>query len=226
MVWATLLLLIIAVFSFWELRVCEGAHLGRHFVVWLYDLAATRYNKIKEFDFDWERRVLGEPITEVLSSLADAKLLDVGAGTGRVARTLLALWNFNGTIINLEPSSKMLSVGRSSTETERSFWIRSFAVPLPFDNDAFDIVISLEILEFTPNPRKTLAELARVLRPGGWLIVTNRVGWEAKWIFGRTFRKDLFPMVLEKAGFQDITVYPWQVNYDLAWARKPLEISI
>lgn len=223
---AVLLLIIAAALCIWEFIVCEGAHLGRRFVVWLYDLAATRYNNIKDFDFDWERRVLGEPITDVLSSLADAKLLDVGAGTGRLARTLLALWNFDGTIINLEPSSKMLSLGRSATETAYSFWIRSFAVPLPLASDTFDIVISLEILEFTPNPRRTLAELARVLRPGGWLIVTNRVGWEAKWIFGRTFRKEVFPSVLEKAGLQDITIYPWQVNYDLAWARKPFEITI
>ncbi|MCH7588576.1 MAG: class I SAM-dependent methyltransferase [Chloroflexi bacterium] len=223
---AVLLLIIAAALCIWEFIVCEGAHLGRRFVVWLYDLAATRYNNIKDFDFDWERRVLGEPITDVLSSLADAKLLDVGAGTGRLARTLLALWNFDGTIINLEPSSKMLSLGRSATETAHSFWIRSFAVPLPLASDTFDIVISLEILEFTPNPRKTLAELARVLRPGGWLIVTNRVGWEAKWIFGRTFRKEVFPSVLEKAGLQDITIYPWQVNYDLAWARKPFEITL
>ena len=223
---AVLLLIIAAALCIWEFIVCEGAHLGRRFVVWLYDLAATRYNNIKDFDFDWERRVLGEPITDVLSSLADAKLLDVGAGTGRLARTLLALWNFDGTIINLEPSSKMLSLGRSATETAHSFWIRSFAVPLPLASDTFDIVISLEILEFTPNPRRTLAELARVLRPGGWLIVTNRVGWEAKWIFGRTFRKEVFPSVLEKAGLQDITIYPWQVNYDLAWARKPFEITL
>ena len=221
-----LLLLIVATFAFWEFRVCEGAHLGRQFVVWLYDLAATRYDKIKDFDFAWEQRVLGEPITDVFSSLADAKILDVGAGTGRLARTLLAIWNFNGTIINLEPSSKMLTLGRSLTNSERAAWIRSFAVPLPFENDAFDMVISLEILEFTPNPRKTLRELVRVLRPGGWLIVTNRVGWEAKWILGRTFRKEIFPMVLSKAGLQDITVYPWQVDYDLAWARKPIEIAI
>ena len=39
----------------WELWICEGAHFGRRFVVWLYDLAAGRYDRIKHFDPDWER---------------------------------------------------------------------------------------------------------------------------------------------------------------------------
>jgi ubiquinone/menaquinone biosynthesis C-methylase UbiE len=88
-------------------------------------------------------------------------------------------------------------------------------------DDVFDIVVSLEILEFTPSPFKTLHEMARVLRPGGWLIVTNRVGKEARFILGKTFSRSTFPTVLEKVGLIDVEVYPWQVEYDLAWARKP-----
>jgi ubiquinone/menaquinone biosynthesis C-methylase UbiE len=220
MSWLSLLLLIAALLIIWEIWICEGAHLGRRFVIWLYDLAAGRYDGIKSFDFDWERRFIGEPIVELLSPLFDAKVLDVGAGTGRVARTLLPFKSFTGTIVSTEPSKKMLSLGKSLAPSPRAPWLRAFAVPLPFHSNSFDLVVSLEILEFTPNPKKTIGEMLRVLRPGGWMIVSNRVSWEAKWIVGRTFPRDQFKPVLASLGLKDITVYPWQVDYDLAWARK------
>ena len=211
---------------FWELRVCEGAHLGPRFVVWLYNLAASRYDRIKGFDFDWEQRFLGEPIADALSVIPGARLLDVGAGTGRVSRTLLPKWNFNGLVINLEPSKAMLSLGRQLTRSEQMPWIQALAVPLPFQSETFDIVTHIEVLEFTPDPNETLSELVRVLHPGGWLIVTNRIGWEARWILGHSYRRETFSTVLEKVGLRDITVYPWQMDYDLAWARKPYAMEL
>ncbi|MEE9508000.1 MAG: class I SAM-dependent methyltransferase [Anaerolineales bacterium] len=221
MIWLFLFLLLAGALLFWELRISEGAHLGRRFVVWLYNLAAKRYDRIKKFDFAWENRILGEPITDVLMGLEDALLLDMGAGTGRLSRTLLPLLNFKGTVINLEPSKKMLNLGRDLTNSDRAPWLRGYAVPLPFDEGTFDLVASLEVLEFTPHPKETLQELVRVLLPGGWMIITNRVGWEAKWILGRTHPRDRFGSFLEEAGLENISVYPWQVDYDLAWARKP-----
>lgn len=221
MLWIFLLPLFVGMLIFWELRICEGAHLGRGFVVWLYDLAAKRYDGIKEFDFDWENRILGEPIADVLMGLLDARILDMGAGTGRLSRTILPLVNFKGTVFNLEPSKEMLALGRHHTNSDRAPWLRGYAVPLPFDEATFDLVACLEVLEFTPDPNATLQELIRVLRPGGWLIITNRVGWEAKWILGRTQPRDRFGTFLESAGLENVTVYPWQVDYDLAWVQKP-----
>jgi ubiquinone/menaquinone biosynthesis C-methylase UbiE len=217
MFWITIIILLILIgLLFWELRVCEGAHLGPRFVVWLYDLTAPRYDRIKGFDFDWEQRFLGEPIAELFSAIPDARLLDVGAGTGRLSRTLMPEWKSKGLVVNLEPSKAMLSIGNQLTRSEQMPWIQAYAVPLPFQAGVFDIVASLEVLEFTPNPFATLSELVRVLHPGGWLIITNRIGWEAPWILGRSYKRDVFPSIL-----RDITVYPWQMDYDLAWARKP-----
>jgi ubiquinone/menaquinone biosynthesis C-methylase UbiE len=210
----------LALLLVWELWICEGAHLGPRFVVWLYDLAAIRYDRIKAFDQDWERRFLGEPIAAALATLPDVRILDVGAGTGRLARALLPEPSFHGRITCLEPSRRMLARGRSIVPGMRVEWLRAWADPLPIDNAAFDVVVSLEILEFTPQPEMTLREMVRVLRPGGWLVLTNRIGWEAPLIVGRTFPRKVFIEKLEAAGLQDISVYPWQMDYDLAWARK------
>ncbi|OGO15798.1 MAG: hypothetical protein A2Z14_02695 [Chloroflexi bacterium RBG_16_48_8] len=226
MSWIALgVLFILILLLFWELRVCEGAHLGPRFVVWLYDLTASRYDQIKGFDFDWEKRFLGEPIADMFSAFPDARLLDVGAGTGRLSRTLFSNRNINGLVVNLEPSKSMLSIGSQLTRSVQMPWIRAYAVPLPFQSSSFDIVASLEVLEFTPDPRATLSELVRVLHPGGWLLITNRIGWEAPWMIGHSFQRKAFPSVLEQVGLRDITVYPWQMDYDLAWARKPYKIE-
>lgn len=222
--WVTLVIVgVIGALLFWELYICEGTHLGRRFVVLLYELAANYYDRIKSFDEDWESRYLGEPIANATSSLEDALLLDIGAGTGRLARALLPQSNFRGTLICLEPSKRMISRGRSLTDTSRTRWARAWAVPLPFEDDTFDMVISLEIVEFTPQPTETLSEMVRVLRPGGWLVVTNRVGREAPFILGKTFKRSEFPSVLEGLGLETITVYPWQLDYDLTWASKRYE---
>lgn len=203
----------------WEFYVCEGAHLGPRAVVGLYDLAAGRYDRIKQFDPDWEARFVGEPIAGAVGRLSGARVLDVGAGTGRVGRALLPQAPRGMRLTCLEPSRPMLSLGRKDTPGAR--WLRGRADPLPFADGVFDVVVCLEVLEFTPHPRRTIRELVRVLRPGGSLLVTNRIGREAPLILGRTFRRESFPQVLEACGLQDVILYPWQVEYDLAWAWKP-----
>ena len=234
----------------WELWICEGAHFGRRFVVWLYDLAARRYDGIKHFDLDWESQVLGEPLIGLLGDLPGARLLDVGAGTGRTFRAMAQRHNKAGDgrmsvaigsqgaasadlgdspkgsgptqqrLIGLEPSRSMLRLGRGRVPNQVS-WIQGCAVPLPLASESFDAVVCLEVTEFTPRPRSTINEILRVLRPGGWLLISNRVGWQAPLIFGRTVSRRQFPGFLAELGFTEVELVPWQVDYDMAWARKP-----
>ena len=223
MLWLLLVLLALLIaLLVWEIWICEGVHLGRRFVVFLYDLAATRYEQIKEFDPDWEKRFLGEPVVGTLRSLQDAKILDVGAGTGRLARRVLPLDSFQGSIVCLDASRSMIALGRQLTDDRRAHWMRAWSVPLPFPDNVFDMVVSLEMLEFTPEPLETLAEMVRVTQPGGWVVVTNRVGWEAPWIVGHTYPRSDFASVLAKLGLDYVEILPWQLDYDLAWARKGL----
>jgi ubiquinone/menaquinone biosynthesis C-methylase UbiE len=219
MVLGVLGVLILAALVFWEFYICEGAHLGPRVVIGLYDVFAGRYDGIKQFDEDWERRFVGEPIANAVGSLKAPLVLDVGAGTGRVARAFLPQAPAGTRLVCLEPSVAMLAHGRRIAPP--AFWMRGRATPLPFAEGTFDVVVSLELLEFTPRPLRTLAELVRVLRPGGSLLVTNRIGREARWIVGRTFRKEAFPGILESLGLREVILYPWQVEYDLAWAWKP-----
>lgn len=205
----------------WELYIAEGAHLGRRFVRWLYELTASRYNWIKGYDRDWEIRYLGEPVAQVLGTLERARVLDVGAGTGRLAWALEQSKRFEDPIICLEPSGSMINQQLPGNGTVERRWLQAWAASLPFESNCFDLVASLEVLEFTPDPSRSLHELVRVLRPGGWLLLTNRIGWQAPLIVGRTVDSERFPQFLEAHGMTEVEVFHWQMDYDLAWARKP-----
>lgn len=214
-------LVLLSVLAYWELKICEGVHLGRRVVVWLYNLSARRYEHIKRFDPDWERHFLGKPLSASISTLANARLLDVGAGTGRLGRAFLPTAYADVRLVNLEPAGLMIAEGRKLLSDPRAAWIQGWADALPFARLSYDVVVCLEVLEFTPRPASALLELVRVLRPGGWLLTTNRVGWQARWIFGRTQPRQDFIHQLQRAGLANIQVYRWQRDYDLAWAQRP-----
>lgn len=207
---------------YWELVWAEGAHLGPRVVVWLYDVVAHRYDAIKKFDFDTETTGLGQPLVDALRTIPAPLVLDVAAGTGRVVRAVCAQSAFTGTVINVDLSTRMMVHGQSACAQwrERIQWACSPADALPFADHTFDAVTCLEALEFMPNPRAALAECVRVLKPGGVLVVTNRIGWERWLVVGKTFTRAGFLRLLTTLPLTQVRVVPWLVDYDLMWARK------
>jgi SAM-dependent methyltransferase len=91
---------------------------------------------------------------------------------------------------------------------------------LPFSDGVFDAATCLEALEFLPDARATLGEIARVLRPGGLVLLSNRIGPGVRWLPGRTVSREGLLTLLEALSFEDVRFAAWQMDYDLAWARK------
>lgn len=222
MPWLLLALALLGLLVYWELILAEGAHLGPRVVVWLYDLTAPRYERIKQFDWEVEAALVGLPLTEALIHVNTPRVLDVGAGTSRVARALLRQIAFDGEVTSLDLSEPMLRQG----QCECAAWpgrvhpVRSPADRLPFANDTFDAVTCLEVLEFLPAAHLALQECMRVLRPGGVLLLSNRIGWPARLIPGKTFSRSAFRQWLAQFPLSHVRVEPWQVEYDLCWASK------
>lgn len=216
------ILAVVAAVAYWELVIAEGAHLGPRVVVGLYDLIAHRYERIKNFDPQVEADILGWPVTAALAGMDAPRVLDVACGTGRLARALLPQVAFDGSVVNLDLSLQMLRQGRPQCAAwpERTAWLRAPAKALPFAANAFEVVACLEALEFLPNARAALAECVRVLRPGGLLLVTNRIGRDANLMPGKTFSRAAFERLLAELPLEQARVEPWQVEYDLAWAWK------
>lgn len=211
---------LLAGLTYWELVLAEGVHLGPRAVALLYDAIARRYNDIKQFDPAYEKWFIGEPLARALSPLSDPLVLDVATGTGRLPRTLLAQPNFHGYVVGLDSSRAMLAQA-ALHPSDRLTLIWQEAARLPFDADTFDAVTCLEALEFMPDTRQALAEIVRVLRPGGVLLATNRVGLWARFLPGHTQSPTAFEALLNSFGLEHIQTQTWQVEYNLVWAIKP-----
>lgn len=214
--------IVLAALVYWLLVMTEGVFLGQRIVVHLYDRFAARYDDVKAFDPDDERLLVVEPVLSQLRT-REPVVLDVAAGTGRVARFLLADERFDGAIISVEPAAKMLAHARSKTPPVGNQFIRGVAHPLPFPDDLFDLVTCLETLEFLPSDEAALKEMWRVLQPGGALLTTRRCNWEAPFFLHRFRTKANLTHLLERLGYVQPHIYPWQSNYNLVIAYKPLD---
>ena len=224
--WFLLGLLLVAALGlllYWLLVITEGVYLGRRLVVWRSDLTAHRYDGIKQFDPDTESFLVIRPLLVRLAARPVPLVLDVATGTGRLPLFLLEEATFNGRVIGLDASGRMLASARAKLKQyrHRASLVQQTAADLPFDDNIFDAVTCLESLEFFPNDSAALQEMFRVLRPGGTIMTTRRRGWEAKTFIGRYHDRETFEAGLENLGFTGIEFQLWQIEYDLVFAHKP-----
>src|SRR5262249_28304436 len=147
---------------------------------------ALRYDRIKEYDPDWESASLAEPILRRLRDIPAPLILDVATGTARLPAAMIAEPRFSGHVIGLDFSRRMLAIAAQKLAGSKVDLLYQSAEHLPFDDNTFDAVTCLEALEFLPNPEAALLELIRVLRSGGLLLITNRRGFGAWMMPGKT----------------------------------------
>jgi len=206
---------------YWQMIIAEGAYLGARVVAWTYDLVASRYDAIKQFKLQNESWFVAAPLLRELIEVERPLVLDVATGTGRLPLALLRE-RFRGQIVGLDLSRGMLHQARRklAAYSDQVSLLWHDASHLPFSDGTFDAVTCLESLEFLPNPREALAEMVRVLAPGGVLFVTNRVGYEARLLPGRAIPRLEFERLLAGQPLSVYRVQRWQVNYDQALARK------
>jgi ubiquinone/menaquinone biosynthesis C-methylase UbiE len=103
------------------------------------------------------------------------RVLDVGCGTGGGVRALAARFPGVGLVVGIDKSETMVAEARARTDVdaERVEFRVADAHELPFSDASFDATFSLRVFEIVGEPRRVLAEMARVLRPGGRLVVNG-----------------------------------------------------
>jgi SAM-dependent methyltransferase len=108
----------------------------------------------------------------LLPAPAAARILDAGCGSGRNMVELARRGSVTG--IELAPASLQLARARGAGEVLPG----SLTEPLPFADGTFDLAVALDVLEHVGDDEAALRELARVLAPGGRLLVTvPQYGW-------------------------------------------------
>jgi ubiquinone/menaquinone biosynthesis C-methylase UbiE len=106
------------------------------------------------------------------------RVLDVGTGTGIVARLAEPNIGPNGSVTGLDTNPDMLSVARARALEEGLSieWLEGQAEVLPYPDQCFDLVLSQFAMMFFADRRTALAEMRRVLVPGGRVALSVFAG--------------------------------------------------
>ena len=96
---------------------------------------------------------------------AGAQVLDAGCGSGRTLQELVDYGEVSGIELDAESAELARSREHGDVCTGR-------LEELPWSDETFDLITCLDVIEHVPDDVAALAELRRVCRPGGWLLVT------------------------------------------------------
>ncbi len=205
----------------------EGTYFGRLVVRWIYSRGAAIYDRVRQPVTASDAALLVPPLRSALLHAPLAPALDVATGTGRVALLLAAEPWYSGAIVGLDLTPAMLAIARQKAVAagvaERIEWLigsgdRLQQWPAP----RFGLVTCLEALEYFPRPRRAIAEMWRVLIPGGTLMISTWTPRYARWLPGKAWTAVKLVGMLHGLGAEAIETRPWQAGqYDLVLARKP-----
>jgi ubiquinone/menaquinone biosynthesis C-methylase UbiE len=107
-------------------------------------------------------------IVDLAGDVAGRRILDVGCGSGPISAVLR---DRGATVVGFDSSTKMVELARNRLGPDADLRIASLGQPLPYPDGAFDDVIAALVLHYLQDWTAALAELRRILKPGGRLIV-------------------------------------------------------
>ena len=147
-------------------------------------MTTARYEKdIERFDqwsstyeHSWMQRVFFEPVHQAALALAahfvpqPASVLDVGCGTGKLLRQARSRWP-EAQLIGVDPANGMIEMAQRLTPNATFF--PGMAEALPLQDASVDLALSTLSFHHWQNQAAGIREIARVLRPGGYLLLVD-----------------------------------------------------
>ncbi len=144
-----------------------------------WDSKAKAYNKIIKLLSSKLYPLIYEFIKESLTK--DMKVLEVGTGTGLVAREIA---DHVERIEATDFSEEMIDTAKSDKYPANINFSCADIFDLPFEDNQFDAVIASNVLHIIPEPEKAMQEIRRVLKPNGLLIAPTFL-WKELSLFGK-----------------------------------------
>jgi ubiquinone/menaquinone biosynthesis C-methylase UbiE len=128
---------------------------------------AETYDRLSDSQFEGGKRLV-----ERLDAKPGDRVLDVGSGTGRLARWIAERVGPTGSVVGIDPLPDRVAIARANApgvafEVGRAEDLTAFA------DESFDVVCMSAVFHWVDDKKKALAEVRRVLRPGGRLGITT-----------------------------------------------------
>jgi phosphatidylethanolamine/phosphatidyl-N-methylethanolamine N-methyltransferase len=133
------------------------------------------------------------------------RILDVGIGTG------ISLMDYarSNRVVGVDYSEAMLRKAHERVHEHKLDHVAALAVMdaqrLGFTDGYFDVVVAQYVITAVPDPERSLDEFARVVRPGGEIILVNHLGAETG--FRRLFERGFAP-IARRLGWRP--EFPWE----------------
>jgi phosphatidylethanolamine/phosphatidyl-N-methylethanolamine N-methyltransferase len=183
-------------------------HMSRDRVVKTYARWAPIYDKVFGSVFEEARRAAVGACERI-----GGRVLEVGVGTGMS----LPYYSPRCRVTGIDISEPMLRVAKERVAADRLDHVELLEVmdaeALAFPDASFDVVVAQYVVNTVPNPEAALNEFLRVLRPGGELVIVNRIGAERG---PRRAFEAMFQPIAQRLGWR--SKFEWK-RFE-AWAER------
>jgi ubiquinone/menaquinone biosynthesis C-methylase UbiE len=149
----------------------DGRYFGKQLVYWTYDRLGPAVFATRSEGERWHT------LLETIGLRGDERILDVGTALGDLPLSVAGEPTFRGEVMGIDWSPRMMGVAQREARhrglADRArFEVVDVREGLPFQDGEFDVIFCLGLLETLPAPENILAELRRVLKAGGVIVLS------------------------------------------------------